>query len=1510
MGMNLSHNRTFRVFVSSTFEDFQTERELLRERVWIELESFCKLRGATFEAIDLRWGIPANSAEDLDIVSICLDEVERCQKLSPRPNFIAMIGNRYGWRPLPANIPENIFELLPPEAKQIVAKHYVLDENAIPPTYLINKETLTGPDNENEIIRKIRDAIVEKNILPELEDYFFKSATHLEIDNGIFKPKIEKMENHFFACFREIDEFSDRVGEKQVNSFSKKFIDVKNGNGLKHDSDAEVWLKRLKEEIKTQLKNKPTQIGEYRTSLKELSSNKILPYMENMCLDIEKWLKEMIEEELTELSKVDSLEIEKLEHKKFKDLRTQTFGGRELLLKEIEQKYNEHKQRNVISIHGEGGSGKPALMSRLISETEIEFPSANIIYRFVGATPGSVELNSLLNGIVDELNSYDQTEEEIKRTSREEHVAAFSKILNKPGDEKKTIIFIDALDQLNNTENAHSLYWLPQNINENVILVLSVLNGQVHDSLRKIYPDAEYFDLSPKNRSIETNEAEAMLNALLSKKPGRKLQKFQTDYILESFSKNPLMLSLKLIAENARHWHSFDSIANIEKRNIGIKENVDEQIKLLFNRLSQDDNHGPVFIKDVLAFIALSREGVSDKEIKDILWRDNAYLKEFDERKHANQPEVNSLPPIVWSRFFFEIEPFLMEKMSGGTIVLDFFHRLFREVVKSEILEDEFVHFHTLIESYFSDEKNHPVRFITEKGDVVYNVRKLTELPFHQSAAGLIENVYKTLTDFIFLDSKVKIGKTYELIEDFQQAINLDEEQNFPLLKLIAKAFRTDINFIARHPDSFFQSLYNSCWWHDHQEKSDFYKSSNFNQHNSNEKLYSLMESWGKTKSSIEPGFFWLRSLQPPSVELDGPQIGLLRGLSSPVIFASYSTKDDKIFAVCNRGELIIWNSESQNIEQFLPLPHEKSFMFKPNSKKRFSENTEIMADEGGVLADHPGFEYWAWVGIISRDGKLFLSGSFDGTVTLWEFSERGNEKFILQLDNSIDLNQLIKRPVRGMAFSNNNNFAATGHADGSLVIWDLNQRKSIAFLNHDEGWINSIAINEDCTSVISGGGDGILYIWEKEKGDENFRLKKLKGHTDRIWSVAISSNGKFAASGSDDKTVRIWNLESKEEIKCLKGHSRWVQALAFNNSCKVLASSGGDGKIILWNVSGDSVEPLVQLLGHDDSVLSLCFSADDKYLLSGSRDQSVRIWNVHSKFSVNEIDSHSDRITCAAFSTDGRILVTGSNDQTVRLWDTGSGKPVKSALNVGTSISSIKISTDNKFILVGTDSGEIVVAELNTLSVIERLKIHTSRVYSIDISGDSKLAISASQDGEIKLWHLKTFEIFIKQNIENESLLSIALSPDSSYAAIGTRSGLIKLMKIKRDEKQSFVFEEVTDKQVFKSWVDEIIFSIDGNRIEARGGSWDDRKILVLDAESLNPVSSEIQLQDGAIGSFGKYRLGFGSTELTIKDSNGEKEIAWYPKSLEFSSLHFAKRQWAGVQRYNLHHFRLEGGK
>jgi hypothetical protein len=104
--------KIFRVFVSSTFADMVGERTVLQERVFPRLEAYRRKRGGRFQAIDLRWGVSARAARDRRTMGICLEEIRRCRQVSPALNFLGLLGDRFGWKPIPAEIDAGDFERL------------------------------------------------------------------------------------------------------------------------------------------------------------------------------------------------------------------------------------------------------------------------------------------------------------------------------------------------------------------------------------------------------------------------------------------------------------------------------------------------------------------------------------------------------------------------------------------------------------------------------------------------------------------------------------------------------------------------------------------------------------------------------------------------------------------------------------------------------------------------------------------------------------------------------------------------------------------------------------------------------------------------------------------------------------------------------------------------------------------------------------------------------------------------------------------------------------------------------------------------------------------------------------------------------------------------------------------------------------------------------------------------------------------------------------------------------
>src|SRR5262245_32432473 len=135
-------SRIFRVFISSTFGDLKLERDALQADVFPKLRDLCAEHGCRFQAIDLRWGVSEEAAFDQQTIPVCLEELRRCQRMTPRPNFIVLVGQRYGWRPLPPYIPVSEFRELErqigtPSNRALLGKWYLLDKNAAPAQYCL-----------------------------------------------------------------------------------------------------------------------------------------------------------------------------------------------------------------------------------------------------------------------------------------------------------------------------------------------------------------------------------------------------------------------------------------------------------------------------------------------------------------------------------------------------------------------------------------------------------------------------------------------------------------------------------------------------------------------------------------------------------------------------------------------------------------------------------------------------------------------------------------------------------------------------------------------------------------------------------------------------------------------------------------------------------------------------------------------------------------------------------------------------------------------------------------------------------------------------------------------------------------------------------------------------------------------------------------------------------------------------------------------------------------------------
>lgn len=443
-----------------------------------------------------------------------------------------------------------------------------------------------------------------------------------------------------------------------------------------------------------------------------------------------------------------------------------------------------------LGVWGESGSGKSALMAKAIANCESRIANRAIVYRFIGATPASSDGRSLLESLCREVTRIYEGDEATIPTDYRELVKEFGERLKLATAEKPLIMFLDALDQLSDADHARNLIWLPAELPENVRLVVSTASGDPGTSPhecktaleRKLPSTVIQLDPMPKE------EADVLLEAWLTE-AGRTLQPRQREEVLSKFAvsattaaeevgggkqQRGMPLYLKLAFEEARRWKSYTPIVELTPRIPGI-------IRQLFGRLSSDANHGEVVVARGLAYLAAAKNGLSEDELLDLLSRDDDVLADFKARAKHTPPEER-LPVIVWSRLYFDLEPYLTERSADGSLLLSFYHRQLREVVEAEFLEgDNKPARHAHIASYFA----HQDLFEPQKKTA--NVRKLPELPYQQTYGERWDELHATLTDFDFLEAKcthvavltsgkgesVKTiyGGVYELQEDYRRAL-------------------------------------------------------------------------------------------------------------------------------------------------------------------------------------------------------------------------------------------------------------------------------------------------------------------------------------------------------------------------------------------------------------------------------------------------------------------------------------------------------------------------------------------------------------------------------------------------------------------------------------------------------------------------------------------------------------------------------------------------------------------
>ena len=1428
--------KTFRIFVSSTFNDFKAERDALQSIVFPRLRELCATYGCRFQAIDLRWGVSEEASLDQETMNICLKEIERSQRISPRPNFILLLGDRYGWCPLPTQIDADEFEVLleviPEEDRELVLWNdihpakgngwYRKDENAVPPNYRLRTRRVEFPDNAsklqrqgaidaeaqewNEIEQRIRSSFLQA--IERLgwgkedprRDKYEASATEQEILQGTLNlpQEVPEAREHVFCFLRSIQGISDY-------ETAKNFLDL--ADGTERDVDSSVRLDRLKQRL---LQTLPLSTDdELNEKLRSIDLSKSddepgfamrqwlldqlddRPKGSNLIPDIHEFLAKCPPEEVD----LDvALELQRLLPNVFQyDTKISEDTPEQDYLKQLcDDVYLSLAgviNREIAQLAGD--------------ELEVEVENHRRFGEDRAGTDGSrfIGRQEVLGRFSDYIETPAGLPLAIFGTSGSGKSALIARAAQIAADHPNAEIIVRFIGTTPEASGARALLFnlcrqIARRYDNDLVSISPVDRSQKKDApTEEVALPTDFRELVeefPRQLSRATAERPIIifldaLDQLSDDEGARKLFWLPGElpdhvHMIVSTAKEP-----PVCLESLRKKLPDSNLIELEPMN---RENGEELLKFWLyetGRTLQTDQFNLMLDRFMGAEEDQSVGGLP------------LYLKlAFEEARlwsSYSDPADTVLAPTIAGVIRYNLLKRISDEGNHGRLMVS--RSLgYLAAAKNGLSEDEMLDVLSRDDEIMAD-----FRRRSPKSPKVKSLPVIVWSRLHADLGPYLSERGGEDTSLMTFYHR-QLGEVVE-----QEYLDGDEGQ-------IRHA----------HLSNYFLEQ-NLELKHAHGITPNYRKLSELpyqlTHAGDNEGLLSTLTELDFIRSKIMA--LGTQPLIADFVEAERNDILLpaLQILMGALQLSAHVLDDDPSQI---RSQLTgrLLHSDLPSVRSLLEkLRTREHPWLRPTRSNLLLPDSPLLRTLVGHRTPVSDVSY-------SEDGKFILSRSKDGIMRIWD-SDSGNSVQVIAnkehanqewqratqsgmlLEDPTDQRSLTinydsievhkkshgdlstillghNRKIMTHAFSPDGEKLVTGGEDYTVRVWELGTRSTERIVPHPGG-VTAVAAARDGRWALSGGIDGTLRLWDMHTGDE---IREFTGHSGRVNATAIYSNGQRAVTASSDATIKIWDLEGGIELRTLSGHNDSVLSLVTSPDGQRALSASEDRTLKAWDlVKGTE---LCSLRGPQSQDPAIAISPDGLFAVAGYRDRVLRVWDLNTTKRIATCMGHRNTINVVTFSPGGRFIVSGSNDQTLRVWNATNGRALSVLTGHWDYVRGLDVTPNDRVVSISEDD-TVRIWDLSTGKEILRLggrEVDPSRLSlppsalrtgfypnaptSILTTPDGRQLISFYvNDDTLRLWDVETGEQ-ITAFTGDHVLACCAITQDDHIIA-GTLNGRVNLL-------------------------------------------------------------------------------------------------------------------------------------